>query len=152
MCRPPFSTPLGAINVPATRSASTTKRPTYRPPDPAATQTANVTAVRSGSTANGQRTGRRIRLHPKRPTYRPFPGAGLGNLARVGRKRRPAGFLAKRTPERPKDGRLVPPLMWTATCGSDKPLVGSLVWGSEVVATALRRALRQSGLLYHLRE
>ena len=34
----------------------------------------------------------------------------MGNLAHVGRTRRPAGFLAKRTHERPKDGRQVPPL------------------------------------------
>ena len=111
MCRPPFSTLLGAINVLATGSASTTKWPTYRLSDPAPLQTANVPAAGSGSTTNGQRTGRRIWLHPKRPTYRPFPGAGLGNLAHVGRKRWPSGFLAKRTPERPKDGRLVPPLL-----------------------------------------
>ena len=87
---------------------------TYQLLDLPPPQKANVPAVRSGSTKNGQCNSRQIWIHPKRPTYQPFPGAGLGNLARVSRKRRPAGFLAKRTPERPKDGRLVPPLLRSA--------------------------------------
>ena len=101
MCRPPFSTLLGAINVPAAGSASTTKRPTYRPSDPAQPKTANVPVAGSGCNTNGQCNGRQIWLHRKRPTYRPLDPAPpqTANVPAVGSGSTPNGQRTGRSRE-----------------------------------------------------